>query len=545
MKTTSKVASWAGAVLAGGGMLFAGMTVLPADAAAPSAYTVKGVDTSRYNHDGGQSIDWKRVRSAGQSFMYAKATEGADRTDDWFERDLQGAKQAGLLHGAYHFWGFTPGAAQAQNFVRTVRAAGYTGKSAGELPPMLDLELRSGERCPRNFSTAQVGAFLNMIDKEMGVKPIIYAAKPFVNKCMNADASLFAGHVLWQPRYQSGSTEPADLPRAGAHWKIWQYSEHGKVPGINSDQVDLNVFRGTLAGLQQLAHQTGTTPAPRPPTAPSVPAAPVLKTQSRGTDVVTAQELLIAHGARIDADGVFGPATSAAVRSFQTAKGLEADGIIGPRTWGALLVTVREGSRGAAVGALQLQLIANGARIDADGVFGSATATAVRSFQTAKRLTADGIARPGTWAALLADRATVPPTQPANGRLTNRQALAQLAAAGIKHPVGRTSLEGVRARTIQGVIALKKVSGCTITITGGTESGHSTTGRHSHGNGYKLDLRTRDEGTCVTKWIKYTQHKGKPRGNDPRWYGNLAGISFEYVYETPKRGGVHWDITFN
>ncbi|MFJ4008015.1 GH25 family lysozyme [Streptomyces sp. NPDC090023] len=543
MKTTSKVASWAGAVLAGGGMLFAGMTVLPADAAAPSTYTVKGVDTSHFNHDGGQSIDWKKVRSAGQSFMYAKATEGADRTDEWFQRDLQGAKQAGLLHGAYHFWGFTPGAAQAQNFVRTVRAAGYTGKSAGELPPMLDLELRTGGNCPRNFSTAQVGAFLNVIDKEMGVKPIIYAAKPFVNRCMNADGSLFGGHVLWQPRYESGSTEPADLPRAGAHWKIWQYSEHGKVPGINSDKVDLNVFRGTLAELQQLAHQTGTTPTP--PTAPSVPAAPVLKTQSRGTDVVTAQELLIAHGARIDADGVFGPATSAAVRSFQTAKGLEADGIIGPRTWGALLVTLKEGSRGEAVSALQHQLIAHGARIDADGVLGPATVAAVRSFQTAKRLTADGIAGPRTWAALLTDRGTaVPPTQPANGRLTNRQALSQLAAAGIKHPVGRTSLEGVRARTIQGVIALKKASGCTITITGGTEFGHSA-GPRSHANGYKLDLRTRNEGACVTKWIKNTQHKGKPRGNDPRWYGDLAGISLEYVYETPKGGGVHWDITFN
>jgi peptidoglycan hydrolase-like protein with peptidoglycan-binding domain len=272
----------------------------------------------------------------------------------------------------------------------------------------------------------------------------------------------------------------------------------------------------------------------------------VLKAQSRGTDVVTAQELLIARGARIEADGVFGPATAAAVRSFQSAKGLQADGIIGPDTWGALLVTVKEGSRGKAVSALQHQLIASGARIGADGVFGPATTAAVRSFQTAKRLTADGIGGSRTWAALLADPGTtVPPTQPANGRLTNRQALAQLAAAGIKHPVGRTSLKGVRARTIQGVIALKKASGCTITITGGTESGHSTVGRHSHANGYKLDLRTRDEGTCVTKWIKNTQHKGKPRGNDPRWYGNLAGISLEYVYETPKGSGVHWDITFN
>ncbi|MFF3356801.1 GH25 family lysozyme [Streptomyces sp. NPDC002917] len=423
MKTTGKVTSWTGAVLAGGGMLFACMTVLPADAASPSTYTVKGVDTSHFNHDGGRPIDWKRVRSSGQSFMYAKATEGADWTDKWFQRDLQGAKQAALMHGAYHFFGFTPGAAQAQNFVRTVKAAGYTGKNAGELPPMLDLELKGGN-CPRNFSTAQVGTFLNVINKEMGVRPIIYAAKPFVDRCMRGDGSLFAGHILWQPRYESGSTEPADLPRAGQRWKIWQYTERGTVPGIHSEKVDLNAFRGTLTELQQLAHWSGTAPAPRPPTAPSVPAAPVLKAQSRGTDVVTAQELLIAHAARIDADGVFGPATSAAVRSFQTARGLEADGIIGPRTWGALLVTVKAGSRGEAVSALQHQLIASGAQIDADGVFGPATSAAVRSFQTAKRLTADGIAGPGTWAALLADRGTtVPGGRPGDSAALAKQVL--------------------------------------------------------------------------------------------------------------------------
>ncbi|MDR3082096.1 MAG: hypothetical protein LBV60_14430, partial [Streptomyces sp.] len=156
----------------------------------------------------------------------------------------------------------------------------------------------------------------------------------------------------------------------------------------------------------------------------------------------------------------------------------------------------------------------------------------------------DGIVGPKTWHKLLAGtNVPAPNTRSDNGTLTTRQALTQLAAAGIKRPSGHTSLDGVRARTIQGVIALKKASGCPITITGGTESGHSS-GLRSHAKGYKLDLRTHHEGTCVTDWIKKTQRKGKPRGNDPRWQGRLNGISLEYVYETPKRGGVHWDITF-
>lgn len=41
-------------------------------------------------------------------------------------------------------------------------------------------------------------------------------------------------------------------------------------------------------------------------------------------------------GAGLDADGFFGPATEAAVRSWQTTNGLEVDGIVGHLTWGSL-----------------------------------------------------------------------------------------------------------------------------------------------------------------------------------------------------------------
>ncbi|MGW1848685.1 peptidoglycan-binding domain-containing protein [Streptomyces sp. NPDC001966] len=197
-------------------------------------------------------------------------------------------------------------------------------------------------------------------------------------------------------------------------------------------------------------------------------------------------------------------------------------------------------------------LAAAGQSVTADGIYGPNTRNAAIAFQRPHGLTADGIIGPKTWNKLINGTKTSTPTTPtpttpapSNGRLTQRQALTQLAAAGIKAPVGRTSLAGVRARTIQGVIALKKASGgCTIVITSGTESGHSTRGNHSHANGYKLDLRTRDEGGCVTNWIKTTQRKGAPRGTDARWHGTLAGISAEYVYEVPRSGGVHWDITF-
>ncbi|MFH9575633.1 GH25 family lysozyme [Streptomyces sp. NPDC017454] len=412
-RTTRKTAGWAGAVLAGGGMIFAGVTVPSADAASPSTYAVKGVDTSHHNHSDGDPIDWNRVRSSGQDFAFVKATEGADWQDPWFPRDLRGARQAGLPHGPYHFYGRTPGADQARNFVATVKAAGYTGKAAGELPPVLDLEQHKG-RCPANLSTAGVRAFLTTVTSQLGVKPIVYTTKSFVDTCMGGDGSVFAGHVMWQPRYKSGSEEPAPVPGAGQGWKIWQYTETGSVPGVPSaGRVDLNVFRGSLAELHRLAHLDGnggrgtTPPSPRPPTESThapVTGAPVLSARSRGTDVVTAQRLLAAAGARLDADGIYGPDTAAAVKSFQTARGLKADGVVGPRTWGALIVTLKEGTKGSAVTALQHQLGASGARLRTDGVFGPGTAAAVRSFQKAKGLQPDGVAGPRTWSALLTDR---------------------------------------------------------------------------------------------------------------------------------------------
>lgn len=52
---------------------------------------------------------------------------------------------------------------------------------------------------------------------------------------------------------------------------------------------------------------------------------------SKGSQVAEAQKLL-----GLDADGSYGPATSAAVKSFQQLNGLSVDGIIGPATWTAL-----------------------------------------------------------------------------------------------------------------------------------------------------------------------------------------------------------------
>ena len=69
---------------------------------------------------------------------------------------------------------------------------------------------------------------------------------------------------------------------------------------------------------------------------------PTIKLGSKGSDVKKAQQLLIAKGyscGAAGADGDFGAATHNAVKKFQAANGLDADGIIGNATWAALLKT--------------------------------------------------------------------------------------------------------------------------------------------------------------------------------------------------------------
>ena len=53
----------------------------------------------------------------------------------------------------------------------------------------------------------------------------------------------------------------------------------------------------------------------------------ILKTGSKGDQVALLQEYL-----ELPSDGIFGSATEAAVKEFQTANGLISDGIVGP-TW--------------------------------------------------------------------------------------------------------------------------------------------------------------------------------------------------------------------
>jgi murein L,D-transpeptidase YcbB/YkuD len=124
------------------------------------------------------------------------------------------------------------------------------------------------------------------------------------------------------------------------------------------------------------------------------------------------QYLLNAHGARLTVDGAFGSSTRKAVTGFQRAHHLKADGVADGATWRALIITVRKGSTGPAVRAVQDQINfrngRNGHTLNVDGVFGAKTQAAVRAFQQGmaaeiRGFTVDGVVGPLTWQALVTE----------------------------------------------------------------------------------------------------------------------------------------------
>lgn len=126
----------------------------------------------------------------------------------------------------------------------------------------------------------------------------------------------------------------------------------------------------------------------------------------------------------------------------------------------------------------------------------------------------------------------------APAKYTHAQATAKLRAANItwsssggcsdRNRPNCTSFEQVNQMSISGASTFKRASGCTLNITGGTETGHAS-GTYSHWNGYKLDYSL---STCVNNYI--TRTFTSIGGN--KWRSGSGNIYY--------RESNHWDVTY-
>jgi lysozyme len=214
-------------------------------AAAPvvGGYQVRGIDVSHHQ----LVIDWSRVKTAGLSFAYVKATEGADDVDEDFAANWAGAASAGLARGAYHFYNFCKtGSAQAANFIKTVPAG------ADSLPATVDLEDSADcATMPAKAAfRANLAAFVKAIAAAYGHAPILYVNYAIYDRYFKGENDPYR---FWIADTSHAAPEMPDK----AAWTMWQYGWHGRVAGIKGEtgEVDLDVFNGTPQMLADLASQ--------------------------------------------------------------------------------------------------------------------------------------------------------------------------------------------------------------------------------------------------------------------------------------------------
>jgi len=221
--------------------------------------TVSGIDVSHWSG----RIDWSRVRATGQRFAFVKATESETYVDPTFDDNWLGAKSAGLLRGAYHFFRVNadPGR-QANLFINTIRSM----PDMGELPPVLDLETNDGQTNARVIARAKL--WLDAVETAFRKRPIIYSGYYFLrdhfSETGGGPPAWTKDYPLWLAQYPYQYTlgsQPA-LPRGWFTWSFWQYNDKGQVNGV-PERVDMDVFNGTLDALYQFAGATPPETRPR------------------------------------------------------------------------------------------------------------------------------------------------------------------------------------------------------------------------------------------------------------------------------------------
>lgn len=186
-------------------------------------------------------IDWKKVKEAGVEFAYIRlgyrgAVTGYLNTDEQFENNYYGAFKNNIKVGIYWY-------AQPTSVEEAIEEANYVLKLLDgrylDLPIVLDFE-------ETEFSDGEVSRMHNM-SPSMRSK----IAKAFCDEIIkNHHEVMIYTNLYWTTHYYTPdilSNYPIwiadyhDTPSYDKPFVMWQYSEKGIIPGIET-LVDLNLM---------------------------------------------------------------------------------------------------------------------------------------------------------------------------------------------------------------------------------------------------------------------------------------------------------------
>lgn len=196
---------------------------------------LRGVDVSEHQLD----IDWKQVAASGVDYAYIRVgwrgyTEGGLFEDAYFERNIQGALDAGMHVGVYMF-------SQAVTVQEAIEEADFVleriGKYNVTLPVVFDWEKIEAAEARSHGLTMELRtdcarAFCETV-KSAGYVPCVYFNRNL--GYYGYDLTRLTDYEFWFSLPESG------FPNFYYACDMWQYSFTETVPGI-AEPTDMNLW---------------------------------------------------------------------------------------------------------------------------------------------------------------------------------------------------------------------------------------------------------------------------------------------------------------
>ena len=187
---------------------------------------IHGIDLSHYQGN----VFWETIgNNTNMAYVYLKATEGGDRIDATFERNIQMAQKNGLKVGSYHF--YRPRSDQMRQLLN-FRSQCIPNEQ--DLLPMIDIETLGG-LSPDEFRDS-LFYFLDLVEETYRQKPLLYTGRNFYNKYLQGKVNEYKIMIAMYTDQEPVVADDRDIT-------MWQYTGKGRIIGVNG-YVDKSRFLG-------------------------------------------------------------------------------------------------------------------------------------------------------------------------------------------------------------------------------------------------------------------------------------------------------------
>ena len=194
---------------------------------------VHGIDLSHYQGE----VFWETIgENTKMAYVYLKATEGGDRIDEMYERNINLAHRYGLKVGSYHF--YRPKTEQ-QKQLDNFKTQCLPGEQ--DLIPMIDIETKQGLNTEEFCDSLM--KFLTLVEVAYKQKPLLYTGTNFYNKYLQGKVN---DYQLMIAQYTVREPVLAD----DRDFTLWQYTGKGRIVGV-SGYIDKSRFMGQH-GLKEI-----------------------------------------------------------------------------------------------------------------------------------------------------------------------------------------------------------------------------------------------------------------------------------------------------